>query len=99
MHVLNSSLQSSPNYYMTSAVDTVNMFLYSQSLSWCDISFKTSVSFQGCIKLEAPALVHIFNNLQVVTGETNNITGCYGAPLLTPIERAIATGKGWTIIG
>jgi hypothetical protein len=45
------------------------------------------------------ALVALFNDLPTLTSKTINITGCPGAALLTAGERAIATGKGWTIIG
>jgi hypothetical protein len=45
------------------------------------------------------ALVALFNDLQTVTGKTISITNAVGAASLTAPERAIATGKGWTIIG
>jgi hypothetical protein len=45
------------------------------------------------------ALVQVFNDLPTLTGKTINITGCTGAAALTAPERAIATGKGWTITG
>jgi hypothetical protein len=45
------------------------------------------------------ALVQLFTDLPTITSKTINITSCPGAALLTPAERAIATGKGWTIIG
>jgi hypothetical protein len=45
------------------------------------------------------ALVQLFNDLPTISAKTINITANPGAALLTPAERAIATGKGWTIIG
>jgi hypothetical protein len=45
------------------------------------------------------ALVNLFNDLPTLVGKTINITGATGAAALTAPERAIATGKGWTIIG
>jgi hypothetical protein len=45
------------------------------------------------------ALVQVFNDLPTVTSKTINITGASGAAALTAPERAIATGKGWTITG
>jgi hypothetical protein len=45
------------------------------------------------------ALVQLFNDLPTITAKTINITGATGAAALTPAERAIATGKGWTITG
>jgi hypothetical protein len=50
-------------------------------------------------KMSAPALVEVFNNLATITGQTITISGNWGASLLTAPERAIATGKGWTIVG
>ena len=45
-------------------------------------------------------LVEIFNNLGTASGaQTIVITNCLGAAALTAPERAIATGKGWTITG
>jgi hypothetical protein len=45
------------------------------------------------------ALVQVFNDLPTITAKTINITGASGAAALTAGERAIATGKGWTITG
>lgn len=45
------------------------------------------------------ALVALFNLLPTLVGKTINITGCIGTADLTADDRAIATGKGWTIIG
>jgi len=45
------------------------------------------------------ALVQLFNDLPVVVGRVCNITGSAGAAALTPAEKSIATGKGWTITG
>jgi hypothetical protein len=45
------------------------------------------------------ALVQLFNDLPTITSKTISIVGNPGAALLTPAERAIATGKGWTIVG
>jgi acetyl-CoA acetyltransferase len=54
------------------------------------------ISYNG---LGQAALVQVFNDLPTITAKTINITGCSGAAALTAGERAIATGKGWTIIG
>ena len=45
------------------------------------------------------ALVQVFNDLPTLTSRTINITSATGAAALTAGERAIATGKGWTIVG
>jgi hypothetical protein len=49
--------------------------------------------------LSQAALVQVFNDLPTVTSKTINITSATGAASLTAGERAIATGKGWTITG
>ncbi len=96
------SLQTLP-LLNTSGVITV---FFSSMLSGCrslsKAAFegsKVSISYQNC-KLSASALVEIFENLASgVTGQTITITGNWGAALLTPEQRAIATNKGWTISG
>ena len=50
-------------------------------------------------KLGQAALVQVFNDLPTITAKTIDITSNPGAALLTGPERAIATGKGWTIVG
>lgn len=49
--------------------------------------------------MDRTALVALFNLLPTLTGKTINITGAIGAADLTAGDRAIATGKGWTITG
>lgn len=62
------------------------------------INIKSTVNFTNC-KLSAPELVVIFNNLYTIAGKTITISGNWGALILTAPERAIATAKGWTIVG
>jgi hypothetical protein len=50
-------------------------------------------------RLGTGSLVDVFNDLPTVVGKTINITGASGAATLTGGQRAIATGKGWTITG
>jgi len=50
-------------------------------------------------ELSQAALVTLFGDLPTLVGKTINITQCTGAAALTAGERAIATGKGWTITG
>lgn len=58
-----------------------------------------TISYIGC-KLSRQALIDIFNGLGTAAGaQTITITNNWGAALLTAPERAIATGKGWTIVG
>jgi hypothetical protein len=49
--------------------------------------------------LSQVALIQVFTDLPTITSKTINITGASGAASLTPANRAIATGKGWTITG
>ncbi len=64
--------------------------------TWGGSSPQINISYND---LSQAALVQVFNDLPTVTSKTINITGCTGAAALTPAERAIATGKGWTITG
>ena len=58
-----------------------------------------AISLLGC-KFGQAELVDIFNALGTAAGtQVINITQNPGATLLTAGERAIATGKGWTITG
>ena len=100
-----TSLTSIPAYSLpdvTLAVgDFTSFALGASSLNRCQISFKRSVNFTGC-QLSQTALVEIFTNLADRTSTTSaniNITGNWGASVLTVGERAIATAKNWTITG
>ena len=64
--------------------------------TWGGSSPQINISYND---LGQAALVQVFNDLPTVSGKTINITGCTGAAALTAPERAIATGKGWTITG
>jgi surface protein len=71
------------------------------SLNKIQLVFARQVSLTNC-QLSQTALVEIFNNLvdRSSTASANiNITGNWGASALTVGERAIATGKNWTITG
>jgi hypothetical protein len=48
--------------------------------------------------LSQSAIVDIFNQLPALSGKQIKITGCTGAAELTSGDRAIATGKGWTVV-
>ncbi len=75
-------------------------FLNNSSLYKVDcFGMRYAISFANC-QLSRTELVKIFNNLGTAVGvQTITISGNYGASSLTAPERAIATGKGWTIIG
>ena len=79
----------------------VNFAVNTSTLARCEMVFARTVGF-GNAGLGAPALVEIFTNLvdrSATTSATITITGNWGASLLTAGERAIATGKNWTITG
>jgi hypothetical protein len=63
---------------------------------WGGTSPQINISYSN---MSQAALVTLFGDLQTVTGKTINITASTGAAALTAPERAIATGKGWSIIG
>jgi surface protein len=77
------------------------------SLNRCEMIFKRLGNFNGAgninnCQLSAAAIIEIFNNLVDRSSTTPgyiNITGNWGATALTPGDRAIATGKNWTITG
>jgi hypothetical protein len=102
-----SSLQSLPALSTAGITTTagtdfgVNFASGASTLARCEMVFARTVGF-GSAGLGAPALVEIFTNLvdrSATTAATITITGNWGAPLLTAGERAIATGKNWTITG
>ena len=71
------------------------------SLDRCNMVFQRAVSFQNG-QLSQGEIVNIFNNLSdrsATTAAHINISSNWGASALTVGERAIATGKNWTITG
>lgn len=70
------------------------------------LTFHPSSAFSGSAPqirvdytmMDRTALVALFNLLPTMS-KTINITGAIGAADLTAGDRAIATGKGWTIVG
>ena len=88
--------------YNLSTINTASasMFDGCRSLSKSSVTgMRYTHSYNNC-KLSRTELVTIFNNLGTAVGtQTITITGNYGASTLTAGERAIATGKGWTISG
>jgi surface protein len=96
-----SSLQEIPAFNTSSITTTTNFAVNCRSMSKTDIICPVSVNFTNN-QLSQAGLVNIFNNLLDRTGlaaANINITGNYGAAALTVPERAIATGKNWTITG
>jgi surface protein len=93
------TLQSIPLLDTSKVTSMYNMFGNCYALSKGTLSgTKATISYINC-KLSQLALVDIFNGLVTVAGPTITITGNWGASSLTVGERAIATDKGWTIVG
>jgi hypothetical protein len=72
------------------------------SLDRCEMVFARTVGFANC-QLGVTQLVEIFTNLvdrSLAPSSANiNITGNFGAPLLSVAQRDIALNKNWTITG
>ena len=54
------------------------------------------------LKMSNTELIAFFNGLgtaNATSTKTINITGCFGNNDLTAGDRAIATNKGWTLVG
>ena len=95
-----AALETLPLLNTSAGTNFSGMFTNCGTLSKASFTgTKNVLSYAGC-KLSRTALVDIFNNLASgVSSKTITITNNWGAPLLTAGEKAIATGKGWTIVG
>jgi hypothetical protein len=94
-----SSLQSVPLFNTAAGTNFSNMFYQCYSLAWGALSGTTyAISYSGC-KLSEAALVATFTALGSANGgsQTITVTGTWGDALLTAADKAIATGKGWTV--
>lgn len=81
---------------VTSSGNFTNMFSGCTSLSRIEAKdFRFSFSVAGC-KLSATALNEIYTNLPVVVGQTITVSNNWGTATDNP---AIATAKGWTVVG
>lgn len=82
-----------------SAVTTITGATFANncnSLTRCNISgIKVSVNFSNCL-LSSAELDALYTSLAIVVGQTITVTGNYGT---TGDNPAIATGKGWTVVG
>ena len=94
-----SALQSVP-LFNTAAGTTFNYMFYNcYALAEGALSGTTyAISYSGC-KLSEAALVAIFTALGSANGgsQTITVTGTWGDALLTAADKAIATGKSWTV--
>lgn len=95
-----SALESVPLLKTAEGAFFNDMFANCGSLSKAALSgTKQSIAYDNC-KLSRTALVDIFKNLASgVVSKTITITNNWGSSSLSAEERAIATDKGWTIIG
>jgi surface protein len=90
------SLQTIPALNMSSGTNFVNFALSCNGLKRCQATgISRSVTFANCT-LGPDELNEIYTNLATVTGQTITVTGNYGAASDNP---AIATAKGWTVVG
>jgi hypothetical protein len=95
----NYSLKKIPAIDFNLVTSASNFAINCYSLEACDVyNIGCSIAFTNT-RLSRDELVKIFGNLKTVSGKTIEITGSAGAAALTPEDRAIATGKGWTITG
>lgn len=95
------NLRKVPSYNLANVTTTSpNLFANNFSLIQSNVTgMRYTHTYANC-KLSRTELVDIFNNLGTAVGaQTITISGNYGASSLTAGERAIATGKGWTIVG
>lgn len=95
-----NNLQSIPSMTITSITSNTGLITNCYSLKKMGFSkiAAASINISNNYCLGREALVEIFNALQ--SGSfTITITNCRGAATLDSSERAIATGKGWTIVG
>ncbi len=95
-----SILEVVPLFNTSEGVGFSDMFANCGSLRKASFSgTKNKIDYSSC-KFSQKALVDIFKNLASdVVSKTITITNNWGASLLTVDERAIATSKGWTIVG
>lgn len=94
-----SIIKNVPALNFTVSTNMSTIFSTCPSLAKISIqNIGTTFSVDSC-GLSQSALVEIFNNLKTIASKTITITNNWGASLLTAAERAIATNKGWTIVG
>ena len=94
-----SALQSVPLFNTAAGTSFTNMFYSCSALAEGALSGTTyAISYSGC-KLSEAALVAIFTALGSANGgsQTITVTGTWGDALLTAADKAIATGKSWTV--
>jgi hypothetical protein len=93
------SLVSLPAINTAAGTNFTNFCQGCVSLSRSRITGASRTISYANMRLGAVELAEIFDNLSTATGQAITISGNWGASLLTSPQRAIATGKGWTLIG
>ena len=92
------SLTSVPTFDTSSVTSMYYMFYYCYSLTEIHMTgMKVSFDISASTKFTESALVEILNNLTNVTSTQTLTMGSTNLAKLTDDEKAIATGKGWTL--
>lgn len=93
-----SNLTTIPQLDVSNATDLGNIFDYCQSLTEIHMyGMKTNFAINASTKFTREALVEILNNLATVTSTKRLTMGSTNLAKLTDEDKAIATGKGWTL--
>ena len=93
-----SSLTSVPAFDTSNVTDMSYMFRSCSSLTEIHMTgMKVSFDISASTKFTESALVEILNNLASVTSTQTLTMGATNLAKLTDDEKAIATGKGWTL--
>ena len=92
------SLTSVPSFDTLNVTSMSYMFNYCSSLTEIHMTgMKVSFDISASTKFTESALVEILNNLASVTSTQTLTMGSTNLAKLTDDEKAIATGKGWTL--
>ena len=93
-----SSLTSVPAFDTSNVTNMSSMFYSCYSLTEIHMTgMKVSFDISASTKFTESALVEILNNLTNVTSTQTLTMGSTNLAKLTDDEKAIATGKGWTL--
>ena len=93
-----SRITSVPALDVSNATDLSYMFGYCPNIEYIHMhGMKVSFDISYSIKFTREALVEILNNLATVTTSRTLTMGTKNFDKLTDEDKAIATGKGWTL--
>lgn len=109
----NVSSSMTQTFFMCQALQTINKIIvtedvkFTNTFKWCselvDVTFEgtigNSIDFGHSSKLSKECILHIFDHLADKTGTSGFVVtlGATNLAKLTDTEKAIATGKGWTL--